>query len=341
MMKAAVLAMVCAGLASVSVAAVAQAQDSVVSEALFNRGVADMEAGRFDNACPAIAESLRLDPRPGTLFTLAECEAKWGKIASAITDYTDYLGLVSRMSASEHAAQADREKISREQIEKLRPQLPHLTLVLPAGAPADVAVKRDGTTLTSVSLGIELPVDPGDHLIVTQVPGGPEHTQHVTLGPGERKRLELEMAPPRANRVVPSAASNRTRSTASAYPQPRARSGSHDRTWAWVAGGIGVAGVSVGTVTGLMSMSKKKTVDDNCTGSVCNAEGKSAADTGKMLGTTSTVSYGVGLAGLATSVLLWLTAPQVSTTESARHRWVPMLSGGVGSETLVGVEGSW
>ena len=29
-----------------------------------------MKAGRYDDACPALAESHRLDPRPGGLFTL-------------------------------------------------------------------------------------------------------------------------------------------------------------------------------------------------------------------------------------------------------------------------------
>jgi len=56
----------------------AMGQDSAASEALFNKGVGDMEAGNYQSACPALAESNRLDPRAGTLFALAECEAKIG-----------------------------------------------------------------------------------------------------------------------------------------------------------------------------------------------------------------------------------------------------------------------
>ena len=65
----------------------ALAQDSVTSDALFQKGIDDLAAGRYDIACPAIAESLRLDPRPGTLFTLAECYSKAGKVASAVVRY--------------------------------------------------------------------------------------------------------------------------------------------------------------------------------------------------------------------------------------------------------------
>ena len=60
----------------------AAAQDESPAETLFNQGLEAMEAGNYEKGCPAIAESQRLDPRPGTVFTLAECEAKRGRIAS-------------------------------------------------------------------------------------------------------------------------------------------------------------------------------------------------------------------------------------------------------------------
>jgi hypothetical protein len=63
------------------------AQDVATAEALFNRGFADMDAGRYETGCKAIAASQRLDPRAGTLFTLAVCEAQWGKIATAASHY--------------------------------------------------------------------------------------------------------------------------------------------------------------------------------------------------------------------------------------------------------------
>src|SRR5262252_4543747 len=89
----------------------ARAQDVAVAEALFNRGLADMQAGKFDTGCPAIGESYRLDPRPGTLFTLAECEAKAGHYATAVARYDDYLSLYSRLSADQQAKQKGRDKV--------------------------------------------------------------------------------------------------------------------------------------------------------------------------------------------------------------------------------------
>ena len=43
----------------------AAAQDIASAETLFNRGLAEMEAGHYEIGCKAIAESQRLDPAGG------------------------------------------------------------------------------------------------------------------------------------------------------------------------------------------------------------------------------------------------------------------------------------
>src|SRR4051812_21352406 len=98
-----------------SLAAPAGAQDVATAEALFNRGVADMDARRYTTACPALAESQRLDPRPGRLFTLADCEALQGRIATAVALYGDYLALYARLTPAQQRTQLGREKIAAKQ----------------------------------------------------------------------------------------------------------------------------------------------------------------------------------------------------------------------------------
>src|SRR6266567_1808983 len=114
--------------ASLFVAEGAAAQDVATAEALFNRGIADMDAGKFDTACPAIGESYRLDPRPGTLFTVAECFAKAGKIASAVARYQDYIELFARLPPDQQAKQNGRDKVAAEKKAALTPQVPTLTI---------------------------------------------------------------------------------------------------------------------------------------------------------------------------------------------------------------------
>src|SRR5689334_19256125 len=118
------LLLVSALFSSLALASPAFADDPAAAEALFNRGRADMDAGRYEAGCKAIAESQRLDPRPGTLFTLAVCEKEWGRIASAMTHYGDYLAFYDRMTPAQQARQGDRPKEAKAQRESLAPQVP-------------------------------------------------------------------------------------------------------------------------------------------------------------------------------------------------------------------------
>src|SRR4051794_38462267 len=93
--------------------ALAAAQDGngPAAEALFERGFSEMKANRLDVACPAFAESYRLDPRPGTLFARAECEAKWGKPASASARFADYLAAARQLPTAQQGKHRERMQI--------------------------------------------------------------------------------------------------------------------------------------------------------------------------------------------------------------------------------------
>jgi hypothetical protein len=286
------------------------------------------------------------------MFTLAECEAKWGKVASAVAHYSDYLGLASHMTAEQQARHQGRKQTASAQVQKLSASVPHLTLVLPRGAHRDTVIQRDGVVLQQASLGIALPIDPGEHVIVTQVPGGAEHKQVIAIELKDNKQIVLEVDASQSHGAPASVtAPSATKAAASSGPTPkyaapappaeRADIGGTYRTWAYVAGGVGAAGIVVGSVTGLMSMSNKKTVDDNCDGQECNASGMEAADRGTMLGNVSTVGFGVGIAGVATGIVLWLAAPRAKTSETGQRRWQPVVASQGKDGTLLGLRGMW
>jgi hypothetical protein len=179
----------------------AHAQTTAAAEALFDKGLEDMLAGKYDTGCPALAESYRLEPKAGALFTLAECENKAGKLASARAHYDDYLRLFAGMSKSEQAAQRGRDQAARDQRAGLEGRVPHLTLELPDDAPPETVVRFDGTRFERPALGLPLPVDPGSHVIEVEVPGRPAKTLSVELGEGE-KRVVLLALPAAAEEVA-------------------------------------------------------------------------------------------------------------------------------------------
>jgi len=310
----------------------ALAQDAATAGALFDKGVADMQAGRFEAACPALEESQQLDPHPGTLFTVAECQAKWGKLATAVAHYQDYIGVVSRLAADQQARHHERVETANAQVAKLKPSVPLLTLVLPANAPPGTAVSRDGVRLQGAALGVALPVNPGEHVIVTRAPGGQDFSTSVSLAPGQSKQLDLTVKPAPTGLPVAAPAAP---TLAPAPTEPAGRNPNpidehrHSNTPAYVIGGVGVAGIVVGSITGFMVLGKKSTVNSECMDHVCRQAGTNAANSGKTLGLVSDIGFGVGIAGLATSAILLLTQPKAESSAQA-PRWQPLLASAPG-----------
>jgi hypothetical protein len=203
-------------------------------------------------------------------------------------------------------------ELARAQVEALQSQVPTLVLALSASAPAGMVVERDGVVLQGAALGVALPIDPGEHVVVSRAPGVPEERLTLTIGIGDSKRIELPFRPLPPPVTAPPPAPPTTEKTArqSDFASAPPDDGSTQRTWGYVATGLGAAGLLVGSITGALVLDRKATVNDECpTRDTCSKEGKQAADSGQSLAAVSTIAFGVGLAGIATGVVLIVTAP--------------------------------
>jgi hypothetical protein len=276
----------------VTAPSVARAQAGT-PQAQFDYGLAEMEAGRFATGCPALAESYRLDPHPGVLFTLAECENKWGKLASALTHYEAYVDLYARMRDDERAHQRGRDRVAAAQRDRLRGEVPQLAVALPSGAPPGTTVTRDGVPLGAPSLGIAIPVDPGEHVVAARTPDGVSHEMHVTVARAEHRAIVVDLrapaaAPPPASAPAPSPA-----------PTPR--------SLAWITAGVGLAGLTVGAVAGALVLGDKSTISSSCNpDKTCSPGGLDAASHAHAFGLVSDVGFAVGGAGVLASAILFI-----------------------------------
>src|SRR5580700_6837901 len=119
-------------------AAPARADDPAAAKVLFDRGLDEMKQGHYAAACTAISESFEKNPLPGALFTLAECEAKRGRVATAVKRYEAYLALFAQLPRDKQAKQHGRDALSTTQIGALSPLVPKVTIALGAAPPAGV-----------------------------------------------------------------------------------------------------------------------------------------------------------------------------------------------------------
>ncbi|MFO0760022.1 MAG: hypothetical protein U0359_26290 [Byssovorax sp.] len=300
-------------LAGLTVAAApARADEGQSAESLFQAGMSDMQNKRFASACPALRKSYKIEPRPATLFYLAECEQGAGRIATAAATYDEYLERFDRLSATEQKQEADRENLASSRREALEKDLPFVRLTIPASAPDGTRVSRvpqGGGEPVAVALNVPLPLDPGEHVVSTEAPGRPRLDKRFFIQKGERKAIMLELAPP----TVESAKQVRFGTPLAPVPSylPPLNPGiSGRRVMAYTLGGIGVAGVLVGAVTGAVTWAQKRPIDENCNDlKICNPAGESAKSTAKTMGIVSTASFIVGAAGLATGLVLYFTEP--------------------------------
>jgi hypothetical protein len=281
--------------------AIARADDVAKAEQAFNQGLAEMLVGRYDVACPLLAESHRLDPAAGALFTLAECESRWGKVTSAFIHFEQYLQAYARMTEEQRAEQGDRDRLAREQQTGLTLRAAHLTLVQPGETPPEAQVRDNGALLGTSSLGVPLTVDPGEHVITVEAPGRRTFERRFTLAPGANERIELALGEPVAKAVEPDAPR--------ATPPARDEGASAQTVAAYATGGLGLAGLMVGAIAGAAALSEKDTVNEHCPELTCDAEGLEAVDDGRRLALVSTIGFAVGAAGVASSVVLLLTEP--------------------------------
>lgn len=265
----------------------AVAGDPVIAREQLKIGYTLAQEGKCAEAVAHLSESLRLDPKAITLINLADCEEKVGKLADALGHWVD-----ARMRARTEGAGPIEEEAERRAT-ALEPRLARLTIVLAGAAPRDAIVERDGVVLGAPSLGISLPLDPGAHAVVVKAQGRSDGVTQLTLGEGESKRIEVDAGASVAKAPPPSAA---LADDTGASPSPLVFAGF----------GATAVGLVVGAITGVAALNAGSDAEKACpVPTNCNAKTIDDVESGRTLGTVSTLAFvvagvgaGVGLYGL-------------------------------------------
>ncbi len=267
--------------------------------ALFVEAGRLVEAGQPAAACPKYEESLRLYDGINTRYFLADCYARVGRMASAWALFGD---VAVRAAAAGDAA---KEKWARERAADVKRRVSTVTIAITSPRADGLVVSRDGEGIGPAQWGTPMPVDPGEHVIEASAPGKRHWSTQVQVGPdGASAQVDvpaLEDDAPPVQRVP----------TGEASEGSDARS--RRRVLAVVVAGAGVVGLGVSTA---LAFAAKGTFDDSsadCNGNRCDQHGLDLRSSAVSQANVATVIFGVGLAGVATGAVLWLTAPSGSS----------------------------
>lgn len=279
--------------------ALAQGAGEKRAEDLFRAAKQDVEAGRFDEACPKFEASYRVSENPGALLSWADCEEKRNKLATAMRLWEE--------GAAKVASDAERTRYVAERISALKPRVPSLVIQIAPGR-TNVAVKLDGKPVDPAKGPIF--VDPGDLVLVATADGVPAETQSITAKEGGSQTITVL-----AEKTGPV--------DGGPSPSPVAKAegddGSALKIAGFVVGGIGVAGmIAFGATAGvIVSRCDQTGVDGD--GNPLDGNGCPEGSQGLLVG--NAVTLGVGAAGLAVGAVLL--AVGYTRTDDAPVAFVP------------------
>ncbi len=290
-------------------------------QSTLERAQLDLEGGRYAEACKALKDAYREDPRPATLYRIAACYDKWGRIATAAVHYDDYLAAFGQLSDTEQKAERDNEETASARREALEKKIPKVMLRVPRDAPGTTRVLRkplEEGPLVQVAIGVPLLIDPGEHVLTTEVPGRASVFTKFTLREGENRVVDVKV-PTEAETGSPTKTAKPLQPVPSLMPSLDPGI-SGRRVAAYTLGGIGAASLLGGVVTGVITWAQKEPIEKNCRGKICNTTGEGAKDTAAITGTISTVIFPIGLAALGAGVILYFTEPPPSKFGSAEPK---------------------
>jgi hypothetical protein len=135
----------------------------------FDRGRTLMAEGKIPEACAAFEESLGLDYQLGTLYNLATCNEKRGKLATA---------LVALQKVVADDKNEPRRAKAQELVAQLEVRVPSLQISLEPSI-AGTHVTLDDSPLADLTAPVR--VDLGSHIIVVTAPGRAEARRTIAV----------------------------------------------------------------------------------------------------------------------------------------------------------------
>jgi serine/threonine-protein kinase len=304
--------------------------EKATAELLFDEGLSLMRSGAFVEACPKLESSQRIDPAVGTLLYLAECYEKQGRTASAWVTFRDAAGLARSLN------QLDRANVAEQRAAQLQRQLALVTIQIAPEAQQIAGLRvQCGPVPVDVSLAeVMVPVDPGEVSVEASAPGYAPFTRSLQVEQRGRgtivipvlTRLETSsVAAPVSGAVAPAPVVVSEPGTAAVPPQ--AATADSDARGVPVAslvlGGVGIVGLGVGSYFGIKAMSDADDANELCPDGKCTSQrGEDLMQDARTSATVSNISFAVGIASIATGLVLYLMDP--GSESAAADGLVPM-----------------
>ncbi|MFO0676023.1 MAG: tetratricopeptide repeat protein [Polyangiaceae bacterium] len=251
-----------------------------------DKGVAAMEAGRWQEAIDLLKLADRMIHAPTHLLFIARAEAKLGRLVKAHETYQDVIK--EKLSPRSPRVFVEAQTSAMKEDKVLVEQIPHVRISVdgPDAALADVVM--DGRPLDRASLASAIAVDPGEHVFVARVDANESAPVTVTVPEGAERPVRLSM---RAKEVPAAAEEAERRPSKRSEGAPNAGL----RTGGFVALGVGVVGAAIGTY--FLVTQRSEQANANQLMAACVARYSGSCPTTESIAITASDSSANGAAG--------------------------------------------
>jgi hypothetical protein len=324
------------------------AQQKAAAEALFDEGRQLLSQGQYESACKRFEQSQEIDPGVGTLLYLGDCYERSGKAASAWAIFRE------ASSAALAAGQGDRSRIADERARKLSVNLSKIVLLVPQeDRVMGFELLLDGRVLSPALFGVPFPVDAGQHELTARAPGRSTWSNVVEIKPNaDYRNVQIPALAGAGPVLTPYDTVPRTAATPTVAPgtytgdpaivaDPRGTRATPraDRTPAYVVGGAGVLALGVGVAFGLRASDKESDAKAGCPSGCVTREAADLNASARSSALIANISYGVGVAALATGAYLFFSSGSSESASAPGGRGIAQAGTGDTRGLDVGV--SW
>jgi hypothetical protein len=285
-----------------------------------------LDARNYQQALDLVTQAEELYHAPTHLMIAAEAHEGMGALVEAAELYERIVA--EPLPAGSPPAFKSAQNDATTRVRALIARIPSV-LVRVSPASASAVVTLDGQPFDSGGDAAKR-VNPGKHTIRASAASFRDYEKTVELKRGGVVTIEIKLERTEASsQPVPPA--GKPVDPPSTGIAPDRASGS--KVPAFVALGFGAVGLGVGAVTGKMSLDRVSELDEACPDKRCPSGRQADIDDAKMLGTVSTIGFGVGVVGIGTGVVLLVlsgsTAEKRTATGAAVGPWIGASSVGL------------
>jgi hypothetical protein len=290
-------------------------EQSLAAQKTFDAADVLFDSKHYAEALTTFRASQDVVKSPNTRLMIARCLRELGRLGEAYAETA--VTIADAEAASErHPRYAETAKAAQYELKDLATRVGFVKIELPESATGEITAKIGERTFDATAMNDPVAVTPGETTVVVNTPGRSEFRREIVVEAGSTLTLTIDSRPPRSMDSVvkpePKPAPKPTQSAVRVGPD------SSMRTWAYVAGGVGAAGLVTFGVFGLMHNSRYSTLEDDCPNGVCPPGRNDDIEEGRRYQLIANVGLGVGIVGIGAGATLFVLSAKRPTRERAR-----------------------